>query len=205
MFYFRRLLEIIGFLSVIFIVSSILLINKITNHKSDPLQKQYDAIIILSGNFERASRASKLFFDKRSKYIYLSREEALINDYNSSFNIKKTYEVYLEIIQKEGIHLDNVILFGSNNTSTLDEAKEFKKLNTQDISDVLVVTDTYHRFRAEKIFDSMGFQFKYDFDVQNQAHNWYENKTSILIVLSELMKCYLYYTFEDFDAYLEYL
>ena len=205
MFYFRRLLEIIGLLSVIFIVSSILLISKITNHKTAPLQEHYDAIIILSGNFERASRASKLFFDKRSQYIYLSREEALINDYNSSFNSKKTYKVYLEIIQKKGIHPKNVILFGSNNTSTLDEAKELKKLNTQGISDVLVVTDTFHRFRAEKIFDSMGFQFRYDFDVQNPVHKWYENKTSILIVLSELMKCYLYYTFEDFDAYLDYL
>ena len=205
MFYFRRLLETIGLLSVIFIISSIFLINKITSNQSVPLQKQYDAIIILSGNFERASRASNLFFDKRSKYIYLSREEALINDYREPFKRKKTYEVYLEIIQTKGIHRNNVILFGSNNKSTLDEARELKKLNTQEISDVLVITDTYHRFRARKIFDSMSFPFKYDFDVPYQTHNWYEDKRSILIVLSELMKCYLYYIFEDFDVYLGHL
>ena len=117
----------------------------------------------------------------------------------------QTYEVYLEIIQTKGIHRNNVILFGSNNKSILDEARELKKLNTQEISDVLVVTDTYHRFRARKIFDSMGFPFKYDFDVPYQTHNWYEDKKSILIVLSELMKCYLYYIFEDFDVYLGHL
>ena len=182
------------------------MINKITNNQSVPLQKQYDAIIILSGNFERASRASNLFFDKRSKYIYLSREEAVINDYRESFKRKKTYEVYLEIIQTKGIHRNNVILFGSNNKSTLDEyVMELKKLNTQEISDVLVVTDTYHRFRARKIFDSMGFPFKYDFDVPYQTHNWYEDKKIYPNCLVGIMKCYLYYIFEDFDVYLGHL
>ena len=205
MFYFRRFLEIIGLISIIFLASTIYLINQITDERSVVLKNNYDAIIILSGNFDRALRASQLYFDKKAKYIYVSRELALSNDYSDSLQSKKTYEIYLNIINKNGIDRKNIIIYGINNKSTIDEARELKKLDFRNISSVLVVTDIYHIYRANKIFEDMDFQFSFDFHYQQLSYKWYENKKSILIVLSEVMKCYLFNIFEDFDAYLDYV
>ncbi len=205
MIYFHRLLEIIGLISIIFFGSTVYLINQITDERSTVLNDNYDAIIILSGNFDRASRASRLYFDKKAKYIYLSRENAIIHDYSNSSKSKKTYEIYLNIINKNDIDRKNIILYGIDNKSTIDEARELKKLDFINISSVLIVTDIYHIYRANKIFEDMNFEFKFDFHHQKISYNWYENKKSIMIVLSEVMKYYLYNIFEDFDVYLDYM
>ena len=121
MLYFSRLLEIIGLISIIIFVSTLYLINQITDERHNVLENNYDAIIILSGNFDRASRASKLYFEKKAKYIYLSRENALIHNYSDPLKSKKTYEIYLNIINKNGIDRKNIIIYGTDNKSTIDE------------------------------------------------------------------------------------
>ncbi len=205
MLYFSRLLEIIGLISIIIFVSTLYLINQITDERHNVLENNYDAIIILSGNFDRASRASKLYFEKKAKYIYLSRENALIHDYSDSLKSKKTYEIYLNIINKNGIDRKNIIIYGTDNKSTIDEARELKKLEFKNNASVLIVTDIYHIYRANKIFEDMDFEFTFDFHYHQLTHNWFENKKSIMIVLSEVIKSYLYIIFEDFDAYLDYI
>jgi len=70
---------------------------------------------------------------------------------------------------------------------------------------VLIVTDIYHIYRANKIFEDMDFEFTFDFHYHQLTHKWFENKKSIMIVLSEVIKSYLYIIFEDFDAYLDYI
>ena len=205
MIHFLRLLEIIGLISIIFFASTIYLTHQITKERSTILNNTYDAIIILSGNFDRASRASELYFEKKAKYIYLSRESAIIHDYFDLSKSKKTYEIYLNIIKKNDIDRKNIILYGIDNKSTIDEARELKKLDFNNISSVLIVTDIYHIYRANKIFEDMNFAFTFDFHRQKISYNWYENKKSIMIVLSEVMKYYLYNIFEDFDMYLDYI
>ena len=205
MLYFSRLLEIIGLISIIIFVSTLYLINQITDERHNVLENNYDAIIILSGNFDRASRASKLYFEKKAKYIYLSRENALIHDYSDSLKSKKTYEIYLNIINKNGIDRKNIIIYGTDNKSTIDEARELKKLEFKNNASVLIVTDIYHIYRANKIFEDMDFEFTFDFHYHQLTHKWFENKKSIMIVLSEVIKSYLYIIFEDFDAYLDYI
>ena len=205
MLYFSRLLEIIGLISIIIFVSTLYLINQITDERHNVLENNYDAIIILSGNFDRASRASKLYFEKKAKYIYLSRENALIHDYSDSLKSKKTYEIYLNIINNNGIDRKNIIIYGTDNKSTIDEARELKKLEFKNNASVLIVTDIYHIYRANKIFEDMDFEFTFDFHYHQLTHKWFENKKSIMIVLSEVIKSYLYIIFEDFDAYLDYI
>ena len=205
MLYFSRLLEIIGLISIIIFVSTLYLINQITDERHNVLENNYDAIIILSGNFDRASRASKLYFEKKAKYIYLSRENALIHNYSDPLKSKKTYEIYLNIINKNGIDRKNIIIYGTDNKSTIDEARELKKLEFKNNASVLIVTDIYHIYRANKIFEDMDFEFTFDFHYHQLTHNWFENKKSIMIVLSEVIKSYLYIIFEDFDAYLDYI
>ncbi len=205
MYYFRRLLEIIGLISIIILISAIFLISKITEPVTVDLKNQYDAIIILSGNLERASRASKLYFEKDAQVVLLSKELASVYDYSNMNHSKKTYELYLDILNNRGIDIGNIILYGTNNESTFDEINELKKLNLKKYSNILIVTDRYHIFRASQLLKANNVAFNYEFYRSKTSAKWYENKKSILIVFSELMKCYLYYIFEDFNTYLDYL
>ena len=205
MFYFHRLLEFIGFISIIILLSAIFFVNKITEQKLIDTKDKYDAIIILSGNYERAHRASNLFFEKNANHILLSKEQAVIKNYIDPKLSKKTYELYQEILINNNIDPNSITLFGDNNESTFDEVKELKKLNLRQYKNILVVTDRYHIYRANLLFQNMNIGFNYDFHRQNYQDKWYKNKESILIILSELTKCYLYYTFGDFNKYLEYI
>ena len=205
MFYFHRLLEFIGFISIIILLSAIFFVNKITEQKLIDTKDKYDAIIILSGNYERAHRASNLFFEKNANHILLSKEQAIIKNYIDPKFSKKTYELYQEILIDNNINPNSITLFGDNNESTFDEVKELKKINLQQYRNILVVTDRYHIYRANLLFQDMNIRSNYDFHRQKYQDEWYKNKESILIILSELAKCYLYYVFGDFNEYLEYI
>jgi uncharacterized SAM-binding protein YcdF (DUF218 family) len=203
--YFRKLLEAIGLFSVALIIVSFLLVNKIARENPEDIKDHYDAIIVLSGNPERAFRASKLFFEKKSKTIFLSKEQAVVKNYFKLNNSKKTYELYLDILIRSGVDPKNIILFGVNNRSTIDEINELSRLDMSEHRDILIVTDRYHIFRANQMLKDSNVSFNYDFDITSYSEDWYENKGSILIVFSELLKTYLYYIFEDFNSYQHYI
>ena len=205
MLYFRKLLEAIGLFSVAIIIVSFLLVNNITRENPVDNKDQYDAIIVLSGNPERAFRASKLFFEKKSKIIFVSKEQAVFKNYFEPNNSKKTYELYLDILIKSGVDPKNIRLFGINNKSTIDEARELQKLDLSEYKDILIVTDRYHVFRVDQMFKDVNMKFNYDFDITAHSTDWYENKGSILIVFSEVLKTYLYYIFDDFNSYQQYI
>ncbi|MFL2568731.1 MAG: ElyC/SanA/YdcF family protein [Gammaproteobacteria bacterium] len=205
MLYFRKLLEAIGLFSAAIIIVSFLLVHKITKENPSDIKDHYDAIIILSGNPERAFRASKLFFEKNSKIIFLSKEQVVFKNYFEPNNSKKTYELYLDILIKSGVDPKNIRLFGINNKSTIDEINELSRLDMSEYRDILIVTDRYHVFRANQILKDFNVKFNYDFYIALHSANWYENKGSILIVFSELLKTYLYYIFEDFSSYKQYI
>lgn len=205
MLYFRKLLEAIGLFSFVIIISSFFFVYEITRENSVKIKDRYDAIVILSGNPERAFRASKLFFEKKSKIILLSKEQKIFRNYFKPNDSKRTYELYLDILVKSGIEPKNIILFGINNKSTIDEVNELHKLDLSGYRDMLIVTDRYHVFRANQILKDINVRFNYDFDITIHSTDWYENKGSILIVFSELLKTYLYYIFGDFNSYKQYI
>ena len=204
MLYFRKLLEAIGLLSFIIIISSFFLIYKITKENIVGTKDYYDAIIILSGNPDRAFRASKLYFEKKSKAIFLSKEKAAYKNYYDPNDSKRTYELYLDILVKNGVEPRNIVLYGVNNKSTIDEVRELQKLDLSKHRDILIVTDYYHVFRADQMLKDINVKFNYDFDITAPPTAWHENKDSILIVFSEVLKTYLYYIFEDFNSYQQY-
>ena len=205
MLYFRKLLEAIGLLSFIIIISSFFLIYKITKENIVGTKDYYDAIIILSGNPDRAFRASKLYFEKKSKAIFLSKEKAAYKNYYDPNDSKRTYELYLDILVKNGVEPRNIVLYGVNNKSTIDEVRELQKLDLSKHRDILIVTDYYHVFRADQMLKDINVKFNYDFDITAPSTAWHENKDSILIVFSEVLKTYLYYIFEDFNSYKQYI
>ena len=112
--------------------------------------------------------------------------------------------MYLDILVKNGVEPRNIVLYGVNNKSTIDEVRELQKLDLSKHRDILIVTDYYHVFRADQMLKDINVKFNYDFDITVPSTAWHENKDSILIVFSEVLKTYLYYIFEDFNSYQQY-
>ncbi len=202
MFYINKLLLITGLATVLLLVITYYLFFKITNPEANNLDSHYDAIVILSGNPERAVVGSKLFFDKDADFIYLSKENKKIKNYIDPSNEKRVYETYINILLKNNISKGNIILFGTNNKSTYDEAKNFSNINLSGINKVLIVTNKFHIHRAKMIFNEFKQSVEIDFFYVDDTDNWSRDKQSIMMILSEIMKCFLFYIFDNFDGYL---
>ena len=202
MFYINKLLLITGLATVLLLVITYYLFFEITNPEANNLDSHYDAIVILSGNPERAVVGSKLFFDKDADFIYLSKENKKIKNYIDPSNEKRVYETYINILLKNNISRGNIILFGTNSKSTYDEAKNFSNINLSGINKVLIVTNKFHIHRAKMIFNEFKQSVEIDFFYVNDTDNWSRDKQSIMMILSEIMKCFLFYIFDNFDGYL---
>tara|TARA_B100001245_G_scaffold199087_1_gene158548 strand:+ start:65 stop:694 length:630 start_codon:yes stop_codon:yes gene_type:complete len=203
--YLIKLFVIIGLTSITLFIISIFLITKITNPPVDNYYSEYDAIVILSGNPERAKLAGKLYQENKSKIILLSKENKLLNDYFGSREPIETYRQYIEILKQNNIPQKDIILFGNNNRSTFEEAKALSDLESPQLKNILIITNKYHVFRAKRIFDQIMPQQTIHFlypEFYKNNDNWLKNKISIIIVFTELAKIILFFLFDDFDGYL---
>ena len=203
--YLIKLFAIIGLTSITLFIISIFLITKIANPPSDNYYSEYDAIVVLSGNPERAKLAGKLYQENKSKIILLSKEKKLINDYFGGREPIETYRQYIKILKQNNIPQKDIILFGNNNRSTFEEAKALSDLESPQLKNILIITNKHHVFRAKRIFGQIMPQqiihFLYPEFYQNND-NWLKNKTSIIIVFTELAKIILFFLFDDFNGYL---
>jgi uncharacterized SAM-binding protein YcdF (DUF218 family) len=189
-------------MTVLLSITTSYLLFKITNPEIDKIGSSYDAIVILSGDPERAVIGSKLFFKKDAKFIYLSKEAAIVKNYINLSEERKVYEKYIDILLKNNIPRKNIVLFGIDNKSTYDEAKFFSKINSPSIQNVLIVTNKFHIYRVQKIFNSFDQRANIDFFYTDNIEDWKRDKSAIKMVFSEIMKCFLYYIYGDFNAYL---
>ena len=180
------------------------LLFKITNPEIDRISSTYDAIVVLSGNPERAVVGSRLFFEKNAKLIYLSKEASIVKNYIKPSEKKRVYEIYIDILMQNNIPKKNIILFGMDNKSTYDEAKFFSEINPSNIKNVLIITNKFHIYRVKKIFKAFDQKVKTDFFYIDDVSDWKQNKRAIKMVFSEIMKCFLYYIYDDFNGYLAY-
>jgi len=202
--YLIKLLAIIGLTSITLFIISIFLITKITNPPVDNYYSEYDAIVILSGNPERAKLAGKLYQENKSKIILLSKEN-ILNDYFGIREPIETYRQYIKILKQNNIPQKDIILFGNNNRSTFEEAKALSDLESPQLKNILIITNKYHVFRAKKIFDQIMPQQTIHFlypEFYKNNDNWLKNKISIIIVFTELAKIILFFLFDDFNGYL---
>ena len=205
--YLIKLFAIIGLTSIILFITSIVLIIKIANPSVNNYYSEYDAIVILSGNPERAKLASKLYQEDKSKIILLSKENKLLNNYFGDREPKETFRKYIEILKQNNIPQKDIILFGDNNRSTFEEAKELSDLELPQLKNILIITNKYHVFRAKKIFKQImphqTIHFLYP-EFYKNSDSWWKNKMSIIIVFTELIKTMLFFLFDDFNGYLEF-
>ena len=203
--YLIKLFAIIGLISIILFIISIVLITKIANPSVDNYYSEYDAIVILSGNPERAKLAGKLYQENKSKIILLSKENKFLYDYFGDREPKETFRKYIEILKQNNVPQKDIILFGNNNRSTFEEAKALSDLESPQLKNILIITNKYHVFRAKRIFDQIMPQQTIHFlypEFYKNNDNWLKNKISIIIVFTELAKIILFFLFDDFDGYL---
>ena len=199
--YVVSFLTFFGLVSLAIIVFSIFIISKIANPNDIKHLQQYDAIVVLSGNPERAIAASKLFYDKKSKRILLSKEDKVIKNYLHPLESIETYNLMYKILLKSNIPKNKIILFGSNNRSTFDEIENLIKIHHKDYKTYLIVTNKYHIFRITQIFDNYKYTHKVHYYFVNNPKKWWKNKDSIQMIILEYFKIILYYIFDDFSTY----
>ena len=203
--YLIKLLAIIGLTSITLFIISIFLITKITNPPVDNYYSEYDAIVVLSGNPERAKLAGKLYQENKSKIILLSKENKLLNDYFGDRGSVETYRQYIKILKQNNIPQKDIILFGNNNRSTFEEAKALSDLESPQLKNILIITNKYHVLRTKRIFNQIMPQQTIHFlypEFYKNNDNWLKNKISIIIVFTELAKIILFFLFDDFNGYL---
>ena len=98
--YIYVIFSVLGIISFIFLAFSIYTINKIVYPEQDLIKDKYYAIVVLSGNPERAILAAEKYFEKNASTILLSREITLFKDYLTENSIP-TYKIYLKILTKK--------------------------------------------------------------------------------------------------------
>ena len=99
---------------------------------------------------------------------------------------------------------DDILLFGTNNKSTYQEVLALSNSTVSNYKKILIITDKYHIFRAQKIFKKHLAGHQVDFFHLPVSNDWTSSKESIHIIFSETLKLILFYTFNDFENYLTY-
>ena len=199
--YIVSFLAFFGLVSLSVIVFSVFLIHEITNPNSTKYLQQYDAIVVLSGNPERAVVASKLFYDKSPKVIFLSKEKKVMKNSLNPRESIETYKFMYKILLKNNVPKDKIVLFGTDNTSTFDEINNLIKFDSKDYKTYLIVSNKYHIFRINQIFHNYKHNNKIHYYFTNNTQKWWKDKYSIKIIILEYFKTILYYIFGDFSAY----
>jgi uncharacterized SAM-binding protein YcdF (DUF218 family) len=194
-------LAFFGLFSLSIIVFSLFIIHEITNPNSTKYLQQYDAIVVLSGNPERAVVASKLFYDKSSKVIFLSKEKKVMKNSLNPRESIETYKFMYKILLKNNVPEDKIILFGTDNTSTFDEINNLIEIDSKDYNAYLIVSNKYHIFRINQIFNNYKYTNKIHYYFTDNAQEWWKDKYSIKVIILEYFKTILYYIFGDFSAY----
>ena len=150
-----------GVISFIFILFSVKLIEEIVHPNIKSNELSYEYIVVLSGNVNRVVKASELFTTKNASYILLSKEDRLIENQVSESESVSVYQYYIEVLVSKGIERNNIILFGDNK-NTRDEIISLSKILKTKTFKMLLVTDSYHINRVQKLLIQFDLSDKID-------------------------------------------
>ena len=150
-----------GVISFIFILFSVKLIEEIVHPNIKSNELSYEYIVVLSGNVNRVVKASELFKTKNASYILLSKEDRLIENQVSESESVSVYQYYIEVLVNKGIERNNIILFGDNK-NTRDEIISLSKILKTKSFKMLLVTDSYHINRVQKLLIQFDLSDKID-------------------------------------------
>ncbi|NDV28486.1 YdcF family protein [Desulfovibrio sp. JC010] len=152
----RPLLTLIGALTVAGILAAAVLFFYAPTllHKEDQLEKA-DAIVVLAGNYYRPIYAAELYNKGYAPRLLISKpvvapEKKAVKELGISFPFQ--WEIFEQILQKQGVKSGDYVFFGNANVSTIEEAEELKKALPSGIKSLILVTSRLHTRRAGTIF-----------------------------------------------------
>ena len=181
-----------GIISFTFIVFSVVVVYGVTNPRVSELAGTYKTIVILSGNPDRVILASRLYYDKNAKFIFLSKEPRLIKNYNRKGARQFVYQYYAQLLVKRGIEKDKIILFGPSK-NTEDEFKALSTMLKNSSERVLVVTNKYHISRSIKNAEKFGIDHIIDFYPGLDSSAEDNNKNTLSKYILEYFKTLNFY------------
>ena len=192
-------LSAIGFVSVIFLLFSIFTLKNIINPNKDLIKDNYYAVVILSGNPDRASVAAEMYLNKNAEVILVSNEDSTVKNYDTG-DLTPVHKIYLNSLLSNNIKRENILLFG-NNRSTYDEVRELKKIEAIKNKKILIVTDKYHHYRVRMLL--IHFDISQNVDLYPISCSYeVPDKKFIQNIILEYFKIILFYFFDDYDNFI---
>ena len=192
-------LSSIGFVSIIFLFFSIFTLNNIINPSKDLIKQNYYAVVILSGDPNRASVAAELYFSKNAEIVLLSYEDSTLKNYFTG-ELIPINKIYLNSLLSNKIKRENILFFG-NNKSTYDEVSELQRIKFIKNKKILIVTDKYHHYRVRLLLDHFNISQSVDIYPISRSDEMLDKKYIQNIVL-EYFKIILFYFFDDYDNFI---
>ena len=192
-------LSAIGFVSIIFLLFSIFTLKNIINPNKDLIKNNYYAVVILSGNPDRASVAAKMYFSKNAEVILVSNEDSTVKNYHTG-GLTPVHKIYLNSLLSNNIKRENILLFG-NNRSTYDEVRELQKIKAIKSRKILIVTDKYHHYRVRMLLKHFDISQNVDLYPMSPSLDVSDKKIMQSIIL-EYFKIILFYFFDDYDNFI---
>ena len=191
-------LSIIGFVSIIFLFFSIFTLKNIINPSKDLIKNNYYAVVILSGNPDRALVAAEMYFSKNAELVLLSNEDSTVKNYFTGDSMP-IHKIYFNSLISNKIKPENILLFG-NNKSTYDEVRELQRIKFIKNKKILIVTDKYHHYRVRMLLDHFDISQSVDLYPMSRGDKVLDKKYIQNITL-EYFKIILFYFFDNYDNF----
>ena len=134
---------------------------------------QADAIAVLSGGGEpRLQEAFNLYQEKQASVIILTETGSVTAHFGSLSSIEKNQ------LEEMGVRGGDIFITETVVDSTADEARVIRKMiNTRGFKSVIIVTDTFHSFRAHLIFQDAFKGNDLTFYIRPVRDDWYKSAT----------------------------
>jgi len=136
-----------------------------------------DTIIIMGGGDEgRMNEALELYREKYARIIVLTETGVRIEE----FDYLQSFDLRIQLLNN-GVPSGNVLITGSEATSTLEEAHAVKQLlERRQFSSAIIVTDPYHTKRTSIIFKDIFSEQDISLYFRPVTPSWYNSRTWFL-------------------------
>lgn len=117
---------------------------------------QADVIVVLAGSFERSLYAAELYHQRYATRVAISvpaREAGHRKLEAIGIVLPDPVSVHRQVLLKKGVAAEDILTFGQDSISTVQEAQILRRVFARPGGRLLVVTSPYHARRARLIFD----------------------------------------------------
>ena len=162
----------------------------------EPVESDY--AFVLAGKPFRALEAADLYKEGLVKKIYVSKPfESMERSKFEKMGIIIPRKEWLtqQVLLRSGVPLDDILFFGTNSLSTVEEILAIKKMVTRSNAKFMVVTSPYHVRRTKMILSDYFKEHSYRVILnrhENMAEPWWTQQSSALQVVLEVSKIFYY-------------